>query len=174
MNFSALEFESVLWLIQLSEQHARIKSFADTPFSARVRQLKGYVEDRSISAKWRRTSLRSWNDSLKLAIVRNHVAHNPLIFGWSAPTEVGEPDFIGIPNLRNPRSVGREWALSRVDADKCINDIVVVAKKLADLRIEWCKVRDLGQAPPARIHNATRWYNLRGQVASALRMFGIQ
>lgn len=173
LNFSVLELESILWSVQLSEQEKNIKAFVETPFTPRVTRLMTYVEDRSINPRWRKASLRAWNDSLKLAMVRNHIAHNPIILGWRNPTETGEPDFVGIPNLRVPRSAKKNWTLSKSEADKCTNDIVAVATRLAELRIEWCKIRDQGLAPPVRIESA-RWNKLRRRIARTLSVLGVR
>ena len=149
VNFSGLELESILWSLQLSERPDQIRKFAEIPFAARVKQLMSMVEDRNINPKWRKAALRTWNESLKLAIVRNQVAHNPIVFGWRTSAELGEPDFIGIPNLRGSKSKSADWSLSKGDADRCIDEIVDVVKRVGGLRVEWCQVRDAGAAPPA-------------------------
>lgn len=173
LNFSVLELESIHWLVQLSEESENIKQFVETPFAARVSRLMKHVDNRSINAKWRKASLRAWNDSLKLAIVRNQVAHNPIVFGWHNPAEIDEPDFIFIPNLRGSGSINKEWSLSKTTADKCTNDIVAVVQKLAELRSEWCRARDDGNAPSIHI-KPTPWTKLKQQIKKTLRIPGIR
>ena len=128
LNFSAIEMESIHWFLQLSEREFEIKAIVELPFASRVTQVMRHVEDRAISIQWRKQSLRAWNDALKLAYLRNQVAHNPIVFSWSKLPEVGVPDTLGIPNLRARSSANAQWLLSTESADSSINEMVVIAK----------------------------------------------
>lgn len=170
LNFSAIELESVHWLVQLSEREFEIKAMVEIPFASRVTQVMKHIDARKANDYWRRRSLRSWNEALKLAHLRNQVAHNPIIFGWSDLPEAGEPNVIGIPNIRARRASKAKWLLSADHADKSINSMVEIAKTLAELRIEWCTARDQGKAPPVKIHPPF-WYRLRRGIGMAVHNF---
>jgi len=92
--------------------------------------------------------MRLWGDALNLAKVRNRVAHNPIVFAWNSPAEAGEPDFIGIPSLRNSGAASRDSLLSKAAADKATNQMAALAQSLRDLRLEWSSARDNGRVPP--------------------------
>lgn len=51
INFSSLEFETYLWLVQMSEQPERIPDFARQKFSRRVALINPYIEDRGFGAE---------------------------------------------------------------------------------------------------------------------------
>jgi len=163
LNFSAIEMESIHWFVQLSEREFEIKAIVDSPFTSRVTQVMRHIDDRTIGVQWRKRSLRAWNEALKLAHLRNQVAHNPIIFGWSKVPEVGVPDILGIPNLRARNSANSQWLLSTHSADRSINAMVAIAKTLAELRIEWCATRDQGKAPPLKVEPRL-WYKVRRRV----------
>lgn len=112
LNFSAIEVESIHWFVQLSEREFEIKTIVDSPFTSRVKQIMSRIDDRTIGAQWQKRSLRAWNEALKLAHLRNQVAHNSIIFDWSKVPEVGVPDILGIPNLRARSSANAQWLLS--------------------------------------------------------------
>jgi len=167
LNFSAIEMESIHWFVQLSEQEFEIKAIVDSPFTSRITQIMRHIDDRMIGVQWRKRSLRAWNEALKLAHLRNQVAHNPIIFGWSKTPEVGVPDILGIPNLRARSSANAQWLLSTDRADKSINAMVAIAKNLAELRIEWCAIRDQGKAPPLKV-KPRLWSKVRRRVGMVM------
>lgn len=156
INFSALEFESIHWLVQLSEGHDAIGSIAQKQFVPRTTEIMRYVEQRSVGTRWRKETLREWNRALKLAKIRNRVAHNPVLFGWNASTQNGEPDLIGIPSARDPRFPAKEVLLSPKAVDHAVEEALQVVQKLETLRKEWCQFRDNGLAP-GRPLQLSRW-----------------
>jgi hypothetical protein len=177
VNFSALELESIRWLVQLSEQHQSIGTFVATPFAARITQVTGHIEARSTSSRWRKESLRAWNDALKLAKIRNRIAHNPVMFAWNNPAETGEPDFVGIPSMRKAGFAAKETLLSKATADRSTNEMVALIHKLEALRVEWCDLRDKGQAPAAQVVLIiTRWDYMKARfkalLSATLSVFG--
>jgi len=167
LNFSVIELESIHWLVQLAEREFEIKAIVDTPFSARVTQVMRHVDERKMNDRWRKQSLRAWNEALKLAHLRNQVAHNPITFGWSELPEVGEPNVLGIPNTRARRASNANWMLSTEHADKSINSMVEIAETLAELRIEWCAARDQGKVPSVKAAPPL-WYRFRRRIGMAL------
>lgn len=118
-------------------------------------------------------SLRGWNEALKLAHLRNQVAHNPIIFGWSQVLEAGEPNALGIPNIRARRASIAKWLLSTEHADKSINSMVEIATTLAELRTEWCAARGQGHVPPVRAAPLL-WYRYRFRRRIGMAMYNLQ
>lgn len=100
-----------------------------------------FVECRGYSDNWKAEALKCWNESLDHAKFRNRIAHNPLMFGWNKEVEEGEPDFIGIINLQR-RDSSQEPLASKSEMDGVINSIVSLATRFANLRTEWCSIRD--------------------------------
>lgn len=147
INFSGLEFETYLWLVQMSEQPDRIPEFAKQKFSRRVALINPYIEDRGFTPKWKADSLSAWGDALALAKLRNRIAHNPLTFAWANEAERGEPDYIGVAEMQgfDPKKDGP--FLSKDSIELSINKIVALIKHLESLRQEWCDRRDTLQEP---------------------------
>lgn len=166
LNFSAIEFESIHWFVRLAERELEIKLIVETPFASRVTQIMRHIEDRKMDEKWRKKSLRFWNEALKLAHLRNQVAHNPILFGWNDISEIGEPTVLGIPNIRARRASKAQWLLSTDHADKSINSMVEIARALGELRVQWCTARDQGKVPPVTTPPSF-WYKLRRRISMA-------
>jgi hypothetical protein len=167
LNFSVIELESIHWFVQLSEREFEIKSIVEIPFASRVTQVMKHIDERKTNDRWRKQSLRRWNEALKLAHLRNQVAHNPIIFAWSHLPEAGEPNVLGIPNMRARRTSKAKWLLSTDHADKSINSMVEIAKNLRELRIEWCAARDQGKVAPVKV-SPPLWYRLRRRIGMAV------
>lgn len=106
LNFACLEFESYMWLVQLSERPELIPEFAEKRFRSRVDDIKEFVNQRALSNDWKHRALEQWKMSLELGRLRNRVAHNPLVFGWSDDAEQENPDLIGIADMRARRPHG--------------------------------------------------------------------
>lgn len=98
MNFSAVEMESVHWLVQLTERHEDASRFFARTFTARTVEIERCIEVRGTDKVCRRKALRAWNDARELGGIRNHVAHNPLAYWWKDPVERGEPDSCTSPS----------------------------------------------------------------------------
>jgi hypothetical protein len=142
LNFSGIEFSSYMWLVQLSENPDLIDSFTKMHFSKRVEKIKSLITERSCNDNWETESNSYWDIALDLATKRNRMAHNPLMFGWTNGIETGEPDFIGIMNMKKNNEGLEEPILKKDLIDEYINKIVEVAKKLDLLLEEWCSIRD--------------------------------
>lgn len=144
INFADLEFESYLWLIQMSEKPERIQEFTKLKYASRVKKITKFAEDLAFSEQWRVAALAGWSDSLELAKLRNRIAHNPLLFTWTNEDEKGEPDFIGVVDIKSGKQPrGTEGPLlSKADIAKAINQIGSLVSHLASLRKDWCTLRD--------------------------------
>ncbi len=141
LNFGALELETYLWLVQLSEAPERIPEFATRRFSMRVNEIKAFVERRAYSEDWKREALVGWDQALEHAKLRNRIAHSPLTFGWTKGVEEGEPDFIGVIDLQR-RDINKEALVTKSEMDQVTTSIVALASRVATLRTEWCAIRD--------------------------------
>jgi len=148
LNFSAIELESIQWTLQMQDAVGSVKKIANIPFAKRVKTLMDHVQHRSAGVRWRKASLRAWNEALQLAKIRNQIGHNPLIFGWHDPSESGEPDSIGIPGIRGKKTRSGEVLLSQQTVTNAINEMTAVALELEKLRREWCALRDQDLVPP--------------------------
>ena len=166
VNFSTIEMEACIWLIQLSEQFDSFNRFAEIPFAERVKEVKKYAALRATNNNWGRETARSWDRALELAKLRNRVAHNPIVFGWNDPNEKGTPDYIGIPLMRG-KKVPKEIFLSSKTIVTGANSAVQIAHQLSKLRVEWCKQRDEGKTPPVPNNLRGRaWYMARLRYAA--------
>lgn len=56
LNFAGLEFESLPWLVQMSEQVERIPEFAHTPFVSRVSMVTHFVDAKAFGESWKLAS----------------------------------------------------------------------------------------------------------------------
>jgi hypothetical protein len=162
MNFSAVEMESVHWLVQLTERHEDASRFFARTFNARTVEIERCIQVRGMDKVWRRKALRAWNDARELGGIRNHVAHNPLAYWWKNPVERGEPDFVYVASMRGAGRKPREM-LERGKVDKAGDEIAALTQRLAALREEWCAQRDRGLVPPAA-EPKELWLRLRARV----------
>lgn len=172
VNFSALEMECIHWLVQLSEDATVLSSLGESQFKTRTAQVMQLVEARSIGSAWRREAIGSWNKALRLAELRNRVAHNPIVFAWKSAHEIGEPDFIGVPSLRRKGTPPKESLLSGPTIDAAVDETADLAQRLHRLRQQWCGVRDKGKAPsvPAkREASPSIWKQLTLAASSTIR-----
>ena len=141
LNFGVLECETYLWLLMLSESPVKIPDFVEWKFAKRVARIMKFVREGPCSENWKVEAQRCWNEAVEQATFRNRIAHNPLAFGWNTKAEVGEPDFIGIVNLKR-RDSSQKALASKAEMDGVIDSIVSLATRLANLRTEWCSIRD--------------------------------
>lgn len=162
INFSAIEMESVHWLVQLTERHEDSGRFFAKQFKARALEIEQCVEARGNDKAWRRRALRSWNDARRLAGVRNQVAHNPLAYWWNDPEQRGEPDFVYVASMRGAGRKPREM-LERQRADRAGDELAAAVQRLAALRAEWCDQRDRGLVPPA-LEPKELWHRIRARI----------
>lgn len=144
LNFSGLEFESYSWLIQMSEQPERIEEFTKRTYKQRVGMITDYAKNLAFNEKWKTEAITGWNGSLELAKLRNRIAHNPLMFRWTSGDEKGEPDFIGIVDMKTrEQPIGADGPLlSKADIAEAINQIQSLMLHLESLRKDWCALRD--------------------------------
>lgn len=142
LNFSSLEFESIQWLVQLNDGEGDIQKWVQKPFAERIRGLLLTAAKRKLNDSWLEEANKSWGEALEIAKLRNRVAHNPLVFGWSDPDEKGPPDHIGIVGMRITNPDITEVLLSTASIDASVNAIVALFRKLEPLRISWCENRD--------------------------------
>ena len=146
LNFGALEFETYLWYVQLSEDVKKLPAFQKVFFKNRVEQLIELAQERSYSKDWLEEVYGSWDKALEYAKFRNTIAHSPLTFGWNSQVEEGDPDFIGVLDLK-PQGKIRSPLASIKDLDNHINGIVSLAVALRELREKWCSIRDQQTEP---------------------------
>lgn len=144
LNFAGLEFESNLWLIQMSEQPEKIPEFTKLEFAKRVKIIIKYIKSLGFSERWKLESLTKWQNALELAILRNRIAHNPLLFFWNNEIEEGEPDCIGIADMKSGKRARNADGplLSKADIDNAINQVKGLVVNLEYLRVNWCSIRD--------------------------------
>ena len=144
VDFSGLEMESHIWLLQMSERPDQISSNARKPFMKRVFSIRSYIETRYYSDQWKTQALQNWEAAERLAEVRNRIAHNPLSFSWNGDKEEGEPDLIGIIDMRgkNKSLDDSPILMSLEDIVSCVNETVSTVTNLSKLRLEWCAERD--------------------------------
>jgi hypothetical protein len=141
LNFGLLEFESHMWLLQLSDEP---QLFPDEWFTQRVARINKLVNRRAFDAAWKDSAERSWERAKTLANTRNQLAHNPLFFGWTDPAEEGTPDLIGILDARSLGDGNSAWksGISLANIVEKTNEVVTLVEELALLRDEWCIFRD--------------------------------
>jgi hypothetical protein len=152
VNFSALEMESVLWLVQLTEEPSRVSEFGALSYKARINLLLEIAESRSCGQAWKKAMARSWNQTFALAHTRNQIAHNPVVFDRTIYPDSGPSNLMGVPNIRGAKSRRRKSdILSLQDVYAAINATTAVTQVLFELRHEWCAARDRGNVSSAPV-----------------------
>jgi len=144
LNFSGLEFESYLWLVQMSEQPEQIPEFTKLTYASRVKKIKSFIKSSAFSDDWGKVATARWNESLELAKLRNRVGHNPLLFAWVEADETGEPDYIGVADMKakKPLEDTEGPLLSKSAITDAVNQANKLVSNLASLRKKWCDIRD--------------------------------
>lgn len=146
LNFSAIELESYQWLVQMSEELKSIHKFIKKSFSFRVFEIEKYIEERSFTEQWKISAVQKWNAVRELSLLRNRVAHNPIFFSWSDSEQRGEPDYLGVIDMkkREQNKQGEDELLSKSRIQMASNEIADLVAGLERLRKEWCSIRDQG------------------------------
>lgn len=141
LNFGLLEFESHMWLLQMSDEP---QLFPDEWFAQRVKRISELVDRHAFDAAWKDAAGRSWERAKTLANTRNQLAHNPLLFGWTDPAEEGTPDLIGILDARSLGDGNSAWksGIPLADIVEKTNEVATLVEELASLRDAWCTFRD--------------------------------
>jgi hypothetical protein len=147
LNFSAVEFESVHWLVQLSMDVKSIPAFAQEKFTKRIKGLKSYIKHCAPDKAWADAALQVWTEAREIAKIRNRIAHNPLVFGWTKDPPMGEPDLIGLPDMSRPENPtgSADPLMSSDELLAAINKIPPLVRRMGDLRIQYCAHRDAHQ-----------------------------
>jgi hypothetical protein len=141
INFGVSEFETYLWLVQLSEVPEKIPEFSILRFAQRVENIMEFVKSRGYSENWKVETQKCWDEAFDQAKFGNRIAHSPLTFGWNKEPEEGEPDFIGIVDLQR-RDSSQNAPASKAEMDGAINSIASLATKLVNLKTDRCSIRD--------------------------------
>lgn len=138
LNFGSMEFETYLWLAQMSEDPSRYDEFTKKWLKGRVSLIQEFVTARAFSEKWKEEAKESWESALELATFRNQIVHNPLIFNEETDS-LSTPTIAGIVDVE-------ERLVDPIITEKVINERInqtsALVQNLANLRQEWCEVRD--------------------------------
>jgi hypothetical protein len=147
LNFSAVEFESIHWLLQLSMDVRSIPAFAQTKFTQRIKTLKSYIKHCAPDKEWADAALQVWTEVRGLAKIRNRIAHNPLLFGWTLDPPTGEPDLLGLPDMFRPENPtgSAEPLMSKDELLAAVNKIPPLVHRMDELRKRYCAHRDAKQ-----------------------------
>ncbi len=149
VNCSALEMELVAWLVQLSERvvtDAKLQKTISLGFTQKHRSVTRLVKERASSDTWRKDAEALWATALDVMATRNHVAHNPVMFGWHGK-ERGRPDFVFVPVTGSARK-RKAAELNLKELASYVNQAASLVPKLELLRKSWCALRDEGKVPP--------------------------
>ena len=143
LNFGLLEFESHMWLLQMSDEP---QLFPDMWFIQRVTQIRKLVDQHAFDEVWKASARLLWENAQALAETRNQLAHNPLMFSWTDPAEEGPPDLIGILNAKSFGDGNSAWesTIRLTDIAEKGNKVATLVEKLTALRETWCSLRDQG------------------------------
>ncbi|MCX6101624.1 MAG: hypothetical protein NTV92_09490, partial [Candidatus Bipolaricaulota bacterium] len=109
LDFGLLELESYLWLLQMPDEP---QVFPELPFSKRISRIYALVNRQTFDRPWVLAASEAWTKAGDLAELRNSLAHSPLMFGWESAAEEGDPDWIGVVDLRS-LGLGKKEAESR-------------------------------------------------------------
>ena len=80
LNFSAIEFESYLWLIQMTEQPELIPEFTEKlNLSNRIQKIIKLIKKKSYQKDWESDSIELWNDVSEFSNLRNSIYKGSII-----------------------------------------------------------------------------------------------
>jgi hypothetical protein len=141
LNFGLLELESHLWLLHMPDEPL---VFPELWFAERVSRIQVLIHQHSFGEIWRASASKSWEKAQELAKFRNRVVHSPLMFGRTNSKEEGEPDWVGVVDVRL-LGQGRKQAESQhslADIVQSTDAIASLVEELSELRDAWCSARD--------------------------------
>lgn len=132
VNFGAVEYETYVWIacLQGNTENLPVGQF----FKPRVESLLAKLDQLKHSEKGAAIAL--WNDAKVIAQFRNRIAHNPVFFGWSDPSEEGSPDFLTVLDMKGGFQEGYAQAMvSLSEINQHVNRTAALAQQLKALRI---------------------------------------
>lgn len=141
LNFGLLEFETHLWLLQMQ---ARPEICPSLGFAQRVTKITDLVSHKAHSDEWMAAASEAWAKVATLALLRNGLAHSPLMFAWSDSSEQGDPGWIAVVDVRK-LAAGREEAEAQISLRQiafATDAAAALVVTLAELRTVWCSARD--------------------------------
>lgn len=133
VNFGAVEYETYVWLACLQ---GSIESLpVDKFFKPRVEILLAKLNQLEHQEKG--TAIALWNDVKVIAQFRNRIAHNPVFFGWSDPSEVGPPNFLTVLDMKGGFQEGHAKAMvTLAQINQHVNHTAALAQQLKALRAQ--------------------------------------
>lgn len=120
LNFGALEIQTFLWLESLSADENEVINTSNKQFSWRLCKVRKLIKNRKFESSIESEMLKVWECSEKLAVFRNKIAHNPLVFSYSKQEPDGSPKNIGILSIRKskndktPSNILNLWSLEEL------------------------------------------------------------
>lgn len=133
VNFGAVEYETYVWLacLQGSIENLPVGQF----FKLRVDSLLAKLNQLEHQDKG--TAIALWKDAKIIAQFRNRIAHNPVFFSWSNPSEVGPPDFLTVLDMKGGFQEGYAKAMvSLAEINQHVNRTACLAQQLKALRAQ--------------------------------------
>lgn len=156
LNFGSVELLSMMWIAALTSESVLVDRALVMLFSKRVELIRDLMAARETPRKLEKAASKAWADAERLAMVRNDVAHSPIIFGWHGPEEQRPPDFLGTFNVKKLRGKKPEQLplLDKGFLDAKNDEIVRLAQRLGDLLKEVTEAAKAAKAaashrPPA-------------------------
>jgi hypothetical protein len=133
LNFGGLELLSHLYVQHLARDPAMTWLATDMPFSKRLDLIIGLVDREDLPKSAKERMRNSWKKVKQHNRIRNTIAHNPLMWGWSGKQE-GPPDFIGVPDIKKAsRKKSRPTVLKELLVD--LKKLKTLVKELRDTNI---------------------------------------
>jgi len=149
VNCGGIELLSLLWIRELADSQVIFDLAVEFPLARRIDLVLDLAERRELPSNlWARTR-RAWQEARSIAEVRNVVAHSPLAFGWHGPERPGQPDFLGIPVLRDlKRNTTGKIRIGKIEGlAKAVDGSVTVASDLSNLLDQVVRVVDKSSKP---------------------------
>lgn len=139
LNFAAIEMHTYLWIGDFAKDDKLISRVVDWPFKRRVDHLLPLLKAQIKGAGLRDECVGTWNRTLDIAMTRNALVHNPIVFGWTGEEGKGPPDIIGIPDvghLSTKPKLSKRIATVE-DINSFVNETARLGKHLFALRAKY-------------------------------------
>jgi hypothetical protein len=146
-NFGLIEALSVFYVGNFTTDELLVNQALKMQLRQRVELIRQMADRLELSKSKRKILDALWEDVLRLAEDRNHLAHNPLMFGWRGK-EVGPPDFVGIPNLKKLKGYGDQPVrlMTFDQLRKKVDECSETARQLHEM-LDECLARQLAGKP---------------------------
>lgn len=135
LNFGTIEMLTNLLILQFSSDALLAEEVLSLNLSRRVPILRSLIKRAELEDTSKQRVLSAIDFVAGAIELRNTVAHNALLIGWTQPEHSGPPDFMGLPKIhsKSSRRTGVAPIASLVKLNETVARLHAAAADLASV-----------------------------------------